>query len=206
MPSLSHIKRTSKEKLILTQKQENFALNLFKGMTQRESWIQAGYSDRYRVEWIDSHACRLAELGKIKSRLEELRAEVAKSTIMSLQELLETHTEIARGRVGHFLDDKQRIEQGSDLNNAAIQELNTFDITIGKGENAKLATVTKIKLHDPVRSMQEIAKLQGHYPKESMAIQADKAIFFILNGDQSLIDGIGKRLNNVKGDVDVINT
>ncbi len=151
---------------MLTLKQEAYAVNLFQGMTQREAWVQAGYSNRYPVQWIDSHACRLANLVKIKTRLAELRAEVAKPSIMGLQEMLETHTEIARGRIGHLLDDNQRIKQGTDLTNASIQELETVDVKIGKGENAKLAQVTKVKLHDPVRSMQEIAKLGGHYPKE----------------------------------------
>ena len=153
---------------MLTTKQENFTLNLSKGMSQRGAWIQAGYSPKYSMAIMDKKACELAHLGKVKGRLEELRAKAESDAVMSLQEMLEAHTEIARGRVGHFLDDKQRIEQGVDLDNASIQELNTFDITIGKGENAKLATITKIKLHDPVRSMQEIAKLQGHYPKESL--------------------------------------
>ncbi|KKL45397.1 hypothetical protein LCGC14_2356110, partial [marine sediment metagenome] len=149
----------------------------------------------------DAAASRLLGTVKIQEYLTELRAKAESDAVMSLQEMLETHTEIARGRVGHFLDDKKRIEQGVDLDNASIQELNTFDITIGKGENAKLATITKIKLHDPVRSMQEIAKLQGHYPKESLpGLLVDKAIIFILN-DTSLIDGIGKRL---KGDNDAI--
>jgi len=136
-------------------------------MTQREAWIQAGYSSKYPLAQVDIHACQLANKGKIKIRLEELRAEAARGAVMSLQEMLEAHTEIARGRVGHFLDDGQRIKQGADLNSAALQELDTSDIKIGRGENAKLATITRLRLHDPVRSMQEIARLRGHYPKEA---------------------------------------
>lgn len=152
---------------MLTQKQEDFVLNLLKDIPQREAYIQAGYSSKSPSATLDVRACELAKNSKVIVRLAELRAVVASDAVMSLQEMLETHTEIARGRVGHFLDDNRRIKQGTDLNNASIQEVDTSDITIGKGENAKLATVTKIKLHDPVRSMQEIAKLKGHYPKES---------------------------------------
>ncbi len=152
---------------LLTAKQEAFALNLFNDMPQNEAWGLSGYSTNYSQAVIAVNASRLANSTKVKLRIQELRDQAANGAVMTLQEMLETHTEIARGRVGHFLDDNQRIEQGTDLNNASIQELNAFDITIGKGENAKLATITKIKLHDPVRSMQEIAKLQGHYPKEA---------------------------------------
>jgi len=172
---------------MLTQKQENFTLNLFQGMTQREAWIQAGYSDRYSPSIIDINACRLADKTKIKLRLDELRAEAAEGAVMSLQEMLETHTEIARARVGHLLDDSQRIKQGADLNNAAIQELETQDVLIGKGENAKLAQITKIKLHDPVRSMQEIAKLGGHYPKEVQGGTNVNVVFLIGRGYQDKV-------------------
>ncbi len=149
----------------LTQKQINFTLDVSNKIPQGQA-----YMAHYKVKSLavaDSCATKLLRVAQIQEYLTELRAKAESDAVMTLQEMLETHTEIARGRVGHFLDDKQRIEQGTDLNNASIQELNTFDITIGKGENAKLATITKIKLHDPVRSMQEIAKLQGHYPKES---------------------------------------
>ncbi len=167
MSSLSRIKRASKDKLILTQKQENFALNLFNDMPQNEAWGLSGYSTNYSPAAISVNACRLANSTKVKLRIQELRDQAANGAVMTLQEMLETHTEIARGRVGHFLDDNQRIEQGTDLNSAAIQELDTSEITIGKGENAKLATITKIKLRDPVPSLQALAKLQGFNPKEA---------------------------------------
>lgn len=57
---------------MLTQKQELFTLNLFSGMTQRESWIKAGYSSNYALKVIDSNACALANRSKIKVRLQEL--------------------------------------------------------------------------------------------------------------------------------------
>lgn len=58
----------------LTCKQERFALNLFAGMTQRDAWIDAGYSSRYALAVIDSNACVLANTSKIIVRLQELNA------------------------------------------------------------------------------------------------------------------------------------
>lgn len=155
----------------LTQKQEIFTLNLLKGMTQREAWIQAGYSSKYPVAFIDSHACRLANKDKIKERLNELRAEAAQGAVMTLQEILERHSEIARARLGDFIDtDGELVKIDKDsLNSAALQELKTTQFTGGKDGRASSKTTT-IELRDPVRSMQEIAKLQGHYPKEDTNI------------------------------------
>ena len=74
---------SNKDNGFLTQKQENFTQNLFKGMTQRDAWAAAGYSTRFRVEWIDAHACRLAKNVKVVARLAELRNAVASPLIMS---------------------------------------------------------------------------------------------------------------------------
>lgn len=170
----------------LTQRQENFTLNLLKDMSQYKAWQEAGYSTKYSPQIIAINASRLANSTKVQLRLKELRAEVAEKSVMSLQEMLEAHTEIARGRVGHFLDDGHRIKQDSDLNSAAIQELDTSDIKIGKGEHAVLATITKLKLHDPVRSMQEIARLKGHYPKEVPPQFTDNSTYnIIVTGDEA---------------------
>jgi len=163
----------------LTQKQENFTLNLLNDVPQREAWGNAGYSTNYSLAVIDVNASRLANSTKIQLRLAELRAQVADKAVMSLQEMLKTHTEIARARIGGFLDEGQRIRQGADLNNAGIQELETQDVKIGKGENARLAKVTRLKLLDPVRSMQEIARLQGHYPKEASITYNDIKVLIV---------------------------
>lgn len=176
----------------LTPKQELFTRNLFKGMTQREAWIQAGYSSKYPLADIDTHACHLANKDKIQTRLTELNAKLEDAAIMDKQELLKTHTEIARGRVGHILDEGNRIKQDANKDDASIQELESIDVTIGKGENAKLATVTKLKLHDPVRSMQEIAKLRGYYPKDGTG----EGNTYIVNIEQAVIDA-GNRFESV---------
>ena len=151
---------------LTNSRQEIYTQNWFSGKTKEESAIIAGYAPK----WARSHASHLSTNHNILARYNELQQKAESDTVMNRQEMLETHTEIARGRIGNLLDENQRIKQGANLTNASIQEVDTTDIKIGKGENSKLARVTKIKLHDPVRSMQEIAKLQGHYPKEEQPI------------------------------------
>ena len=193
---------------MLTQKQEQFALNLFKGLTQREAWIQAGYSSNYPVATIDKNACTLASKGKIKGRVEELRAQMAKPSIMSLEEMLERHSEIARARLTDFQTagaDGSWIDIGPENPSAgALQEITSR--TEYDKDGSSPSVITKVKLHDPVRSMQEIARLKGHYPKDGAGgTHNDKAIYFILSGEQSekLIEGIGDRLAPLDTDEDI---
>ncbi len=176
---------------ILTPKQENFTINLFNDVPQCKAWGNAGYSTNYSPNAISVNACRLANSTKVKLRLAELRAEAASDAVMSRQEILETHTEIARGRIGNLLDENQRIKQGTDLSSASIQELDTTEVKIGKGANARLAVVTKIKLHNPVTSMQEIAKLQGHYPKEEQGniFLGDIKVLIVREKPKELLEG-----------------
>ena len=61
-----------KEPMELTQKQETFTQLLFEGKTQREAWVQAGYSSKYAPAIIDVNACKLANSNKVKLRLGEL--------------------------------------------------------------------------------------------------------------------------------------
>lgn len=74
---------------MLTSKQEKFAQNLFQGMTQRESWIQAGYSSNYDVKAIDINACAMAKTTKIKLRLAELNAPIVEKIQGSREKKLE---------------------------------------------------------------------------------------------------------------------
>ena len=80
----------------LTAKQEQFALNLFKGLSQRDAYIAAGYSKKQLDETIDVHACALANNDKVMTRLAELRDNAAGDTIATEKERREKLTEILR--------------------------------------------------------------------------------------------------------------
>ena len=80
----------------LTAKQEQFALNLFKGLSQRDAYIAAGYSSNQKSSTIDEDASRLAKDSKILARLAELRAEAAGDDIADVTERKRKLTEILR--------------------------------------------------------------------------------------------------------------
>lgn len=113
---------SSSNKQVLTQKQENFTQNIFKGMSQRDAWIGAGYSSNYAVAVIDVNACNLAKKNKIKLRLDELREAVKSENIMTVKERQE--------RLSTFGKEDIISQKGTLLrhgNISAIAELNKMD-------------------------------------------------------------------------------
>jgi phage terminase small subunit len=82
--------------MMLTAKQETFALCLFRGMSNREAWKQAGYSMRGQENTIDAHASRLTINDKVAARLKELRQQVADPTIATVVERKQRLTKIVR--------------------------------------------------------------------------------------------------------------
>lgn len=161
----------------LTQKQENFTLNIFKGMTQRDAYIDA-YRPTYAITTIDGNASTLANQQKIIARLHELQQEVAKGIIedkiATTQEIMEVLTEIIRARFNDFVDADGHLDiAGKDkLKNAALQELKTTRWTGGKDERASSITST-IKLRDPIAAVQELNKMRGSYAPERHAVLGD---------------------------------
>lgn len=80
----------------LTQKQETFTQNLFRGMSQREAYIQAGYSSRSSVAVIDNHAYELAHNGEVLIRLTELNRKAEDDTIAAPRERKQVLTKVVR--------------------------------------------------------------------------------------------------------------
>lgn len=151
----------------LTQKQENFTLNLFKGMSQRDAYIQAGYSSNYAPAIIDTNACMLAGSNKVRIRLEELNQAVEVDTVADVQERKEVLTEVIRGRLGHYIDASGHVVDADNkkLLSAALQEVKTTEY----GAEFPVKTTT-IKLHNPITAIAELNKMGGDYAPEKHAI------------------------------------
>ncbi len=145
---------------ILTQKQENFCLNIVQGLTQRESWINAGYSSKYSMTAVDIHACQLAGKDRIKIRITELRGEIATAVksnqIADIEERQKILTEITRGRLSQFTDDAGVIDRKK-LDSSAIQAIDQQQVM------GKMATVTKLRLHNPITAIAELNKMDHVY-------------------------------------------
>jgi phage terminase small subunit len=74
---------------MLTQKQEQFALNIFEGMSQAEAYKASYNAKNMSDNAIYREASLLMSNPKIAQRIQELRDKTAKYSIMSAQERLE---------------------------------------------------------------------------------------------------------------------
>jgi len=144
----------------LTQKQETFTQNLFKGMTQREAWIQAGYSSNYALSLVDSHACRLANRDKIKARYAELTQKAEDESIATVKERKQILTEITRG---NLTDYQETGADGAWLNIGKESPHTKAIAEITSRTNEDNSVITKVKLHNPIQAITELNKMEKVY-------------------------------------------
>jgi len=146
---------------------ERFAQGVFSGLSHTKAAIEAGYSPRTAY----SQAGRLMKNVEVLSRIEALHELTAMSKVMSVRERKERLSEIARARLTDFVD----IESNTlniDLkagNSAALQEV-TVKETGGNKQTPLITTTTSVKLHDPVKSITELNKMDGAYAPEKVDI------------------------------------
>lgn len=88
---------------MLTAKQEAFVKNIIDGMSQADAYRSAYPNQRMSDKTIQETASRLMKNSKIIARLEELRKELIKPTIMSAQERLEFLTKVINGEKGEIV-------------------------------------------------------------------------------------------------------
>jgi len=113
-------------------------------------------------------------------------------------------TEIVRGRIGSLLDNDQRFKQDISLTDASIQEVDTIDVKIGKGENASLAQITKIKLHNPMTAIDLLNKMDKLYTDGASVNVDNRTLTINVNSEKakSLTERLieGERTGGDNGD------
>ena len=151
----------------LTQKQENFTLNLFKGMCQRAAYIDA-YHPTYALSTIDANASILANKQKVQTRWAELREEAKSVAIADAEERKQVLTEIIRGRMTDFVTvgaDGAYFDVGAEkLNTKAIMSAGS-KTEIDKDGNGQ-TVFTRVFLHNPIKAIAELNKMDGAYAPE----------------------------------------
>ena len=167
----------------LTDKQERFCLNIFQGMSQREAYLVAGYSSNQSPDTLDRHAFDLATTAKVMARIEALRKAASDSSIATVKERKQILSEIARGRLSHFIEagqDGAWINIDPDkMNTAALQSI---DSKTEYDENGSHPTVvTRIRLHSPVTAIAELNKMERIYEPENHTTINNQQINILVN-------------------------
>jgi len=163
----------------LTPKQEAFALNLFKGLSQREAYIQAGYSQNTSPAVIDVKASELAKTGKVSVRLQALQTEAKNIAIADKNEAGEVATEILRARFADFDLENPTPEQ---LRSAAVREVVKTQY-IGK-DGEVLHTATKLKLESPLAAIDRLADLYS-WKKELPQYNDNRQVHIHIQGEEA---------------------
>lgn len=79
---------------MLTPKQERFVQNIIEGMSQADAYRNSYDVSKMADKTIHEKASRLMSDGKVRARLQELRHQMMKPTIMSAQERMEWLTNL----------------------------------------------------------------------------------------------------------------
>lgn len=82
---------------MLTAKQEAFVQKIIEGYSQADAYRSAYSNQKMSDKTVHEAASRLMANSKVVARLNELRNELAKPSIMSAQERLEWLTEVING-------------------------------------------------------------------------------------------------------------
>lgn len=169
----------------LTQKQEIFAQGIFKGMYQRDAYIEA-YRPSYALSTIDANASRLAHNEKVLARLKELNEAIETDTIASVTERKQVLTEIMRGRFAYFVDaDNNLVEINEEnLQSAALQEIRITEFTGGKDGRAKEKSTT-IKLHSPIHAIDLLNKMERIYEAEGSVTIDNRTLNIYVDSDKA---------------------
>ena len=180
------------DKPFLTAKQENFARCLFQGYTQRQAWINAGYSHNFSVALIDTHSCNLANSDKVLIRLQQLRNEAASKEIADYHERQSIASKIARSTMADFTDEAGNVQLTPDnLKNPALAGVKVSEFTGGPEGRASEKTVN-VKVRDPLAAIDLLNKMDGLYRPELRIDNSKKTINIIVpDGEtKALIEGL----------------
>lgn len=177
----------------LTVKQERFAQYVFEGYSQHEAYIKAGYSKKMLPATIDRCAHDLVNNPKVSARIEALKKKAEDASVMSVLERKQRLSEIARAKLTDFMmlgEDGSWVNLGPETpNGGAIQEIASRTEYDEEGNHPTIHT--KVKLHDPVKAIQELNKMEGVY-SDGITINNDNRTLNIDGTKERLISVINR--------------
>ena len=159
---------------MLTTKQENFVINLLKGMNQTQAY-QLAYGCK-SVNVAKVGASRLLTNVNIKAKYQELISHTESAAVMSVEERKARLSEIARARLTDYqeagADGAGYINIGKESPNTAaiagIKSSTKFD------ENGNTGTLyTEIKLHNPIMAIAELNKMEKLYNDDKQGVNVN---------------------------------
>lgn len=170
---------------LLTQKQETFCLNLFKDMSQREAYKQAGYSVNCLASTMDRIAFDLANNPKIVARLKELRQSDEDAARATVEEIERTMTLALRATPEDVMelseDGRDLVIKKEALKSLAVSHIKTEQIALGKMP----VRITRLSLVDKVRAADLLCKIKGAYEVTPPVVQDNRQYNIYIQSDEA---------------------
>lgn len=155
----------------LTELQQRIATGVLAGMTQRAAYLAAG-GKATSESAIDSSCSEILRNLQVKAFMDSMKAQAISKAVMSRDEILARLSLIARTGITDIVRFKtanigKDMETGEDINQTAW----TIDEDLQDSDPGKLASIfelevgkngPKIKMHNSVQAMAQIAKMQGY--------------------------------------------
>jgi len=169
-------------------------------MTQREAYLQAGYSAKPSMAVIDVNACRLAQNTKVLLRQVELNQKAESDKVAGVEERKRVLTEILRARQTDFMtcsaDGVWMHDIGTEtLNVAGLKKIRTSTMPFGGKESNLQIILTEVELTDPIKAIAELNKMEHIYEADGVVHNDNRVINIIVATEkakeltQRIIDG-----------------
>ena len=173
--------------ILKNKRHEKFALAIFKGMSQKDAAIEAGYKESRAYET----SSRLVRNGKIFARILELQKKASSDAVMSVRERKERLSELSRANIPDFItDDGIKVTKESP-NVGAVSEITGATRLFRKG--GEPVVITKLKLHNPITAIAELNKMEGEYPPSKVEVEPGKNMESFLADLLSRLRGYGNQ-------------
>ena len=171
--------------ILKNSRHEKFALARFKGMSQKDAAIEAGYKNG-ATTGIDVTAFRLLKNAKIIERIRELHEEAKSPVVMTFKRRQERLTEIGEADLTDFVVSGDPKLDKKTPNRRAAAELYKRNSFNKQGD----PVVTKsIKLHNPMAAIDLLNKMDGAYPPAQVEVETGEELTEFLKG----LRGYGKK-------------
>lgn len=108
---------------MLTPKQEQFVKNIIEGMSQADAYRNSYDVSRMSDKTVHEKASRLMSDGKVRARLQELRDQLANSSIMTAKERLEWLTKIIKSDEETTADKLKASDQMNKMQGEYVQKV-----------------------------------------------------------------------------------
>lgn len=177
----------------LTEKQKRFCEEYLIDLNATQAAIRAGYSEATAY----SQGQRLLKNVEVQALLSERKKKLQESTEITQERVLKEYARLAFSDLRQYYDEDGKLKHPRDMSHdsaAALASIEIYDdmMTVG-GERVKVGETKKIKLHNKVQALQDLAKHLGLFevdnkqkqPQIDLDSLPDEVIKALLNAGRS---------------------